>query len=289
MIYATTLRGEANTMDRIKKLYTQTRLAFSKSGMGYIISRLPSIVFWSTVSTGLLIGGQFLYFDLLPGNYFFSYKSPAHVSNVELGKTPVLDYCRMSNDTYPVVINAQVRKVEPPVYTQQYQVTSSLPEGSGCVSREVAVKPAAPGDYKIFYTVKVTLPFGVEKYATFETDPFTVSPPKNLYGDYSLTVKEDVAAPYVAGKNITYAFKGFAVVEYFGTTERHLICSNKDYFIDSYSGRTTDGEKDSVNSTVTIPDGVSGQCSLELRITGTVGDAKTAVTQVLRSNSFSVQ
>ena len=281
-------------MDRIKKLYTQTRLAFSKSGMGYIISRLPSIVFQSTVSTGLLIGGQFLYFNLLPGNYFFSYKSPAHVSNVELGKTPVLDYCRMSNGTYPVVIDAQVRKVEPPVYTQQYQVTSTIPEGSGCVSREVATKPTAPGDYKIFYTARVTLPFGVEKTATFETNAFTVSTPENIYGDYNLTVLEtdgtiDGKAIYSPGNNLEYAFKGTAGVDYFGTTERHLVCGSKDYFIDSYSGRTTAGEKDSVNKTVTVPEGIYGECRLELRIAATVGDAKTAIAQVLRSNNFVVQ
>lgn len=276
-------------MNKLRKLIEQIKLALSKSGLSYIGSRVPSMMFWATVSTGALIGGQYLYYNLLPSNYFFSYKSPAHVSDTELGKKPVLDYCRMSKGDYPIVVDAQVRKVKPPVYTQQYQVNSNIPQGSGCVSREVSVKPTTPGNYKIFYTVKVTLPFGVEKYATFETDPFMVETPKNLYGDYSLTVKQDVAAPYTGGNNITYAFKGTAVVEYFGTTERHLVCDGKDYFIDSYSGRTTDGEKDSINSTVTIPDGVMGDCYLELRIAATVGDDKAAVSQVLRSNTFGVQ
>lgn len=251
-------------------------------------------MFWATVSTGALIGGQYLYYNVLPSNYFFSYKSPAHVSDTELGKTPVLDYCRMSNGTYPVVVDAQVRKVEPPTYVQQHQVKSSLPEGNGCVSREIATRPQAPGDYKIFYTARVTLPFGVEKTATFETNPFTVKTPKNIYGDYNLTVLEtdgtiDGKAVYSPGNNLEYAFKGNAGVDYFGTTERHLVCGDKDYFIDSYSGRTEAGEKDSINKTVTVPEGITGECRLELRITGTVGDAKAAIAQVLRSNNFVVQ
>lgn len=281
-------------MEIIKKYTHHVRLALSKSGLSYFVSRIPSIMFWATISTGLLIGGQYLYYNVLPPDYFFSYKSPAHVSDTELGKTPTLDYCRMSNGTYPVVVDAQIRKVEPPVYVQQYQVSSSIPEGSGCVSREIASKPVAPGDYKIFYTARVTLPFGVEKTATFETNAFTVQTPKNIYGDYSLTVLEtdgtvDGRAIYSPGKNIEYAFKGTAGVDYFGTTERHLVCGDNDYFIDSYSGRTTAGEKDSVNKTVTVPDGISGECRLELRVTATVGDAKTAITQVLRSNNFVVQ
>lgn len=281
-------------MDIVKTYIHHVHLALSKSGLGYFASRIPSIIFWSTISTGLLIGGQYLYYNILPGNYFFNYKSPAHVSSVELGKTPTLDYCRTSNGTYPVVIDAQVRKVEPPVYTQQYQITSSLPEGTGCVSREVATKPTAPGEYKIFYTARVTLPFGIEKTATFETNAFTVSPPKNIYGDYNLTVLETDAQPdgkaiYSPGNNLEYAFKGTAGVDYFGTTERHLVCGTNDYFIDSYSGRTEAGDKDSVNKTVTVPEGIYGECRLELKIAATVGDAKTTVTQVLRSNNFVVQ
>lgn len=281
-------------MKKIKHLFTQIRLALSKSGLAYFGSRIPSMMFWATISTGLLIGGQYLYYNVLPSNYFFSYKSPAHVSDTELGKTPVLDYCRMGNGTYPVVVDAQVRKVEPPTYVQQYQVKSSLPEGNGCISREIASKPVAPGDYKIFYTARVTLPFGVEKTATFETNAFTVKTPENIYGDYNLTVLEtdpqaDGKAIYSPGNNLEYAFKGTAAVDYFGTTERHLVCGSKDYFIDSYSGRTTAGEKDSVNKTVTVPQGIYGECRLELRITATVGDAKTAIAQVLRSNNFVVQ
>ncbi len=281
-------------MNKLKQLFNQTRLALSKSGLSYFASRIPSMMFWATISTGLLIGGKYLYYNVLPSNYFFSYKSPAHVSDTELGKAPVLDYCRMSNGTYPVVVDAQIRKVEPPVYVQQYQVASSLPEGSGCLSREIASKPVAPGDYKIFHTARVTLPFGVEKTATFETNAFTVRTPESIYGDYNLTVLEtdgtvDGKAIYSPGNNLEYAFKGTAGVDYFGTTERHLVCGSKDYFIDSYSGRTTAGEKESVNKTVTVPEGITGECRLELRIAATVGDAKTAIAQVLRSNNFVVQ
>lgn len=281
-------------MKKLSMIFSNIRLAFTKSAFGYLVSRIPSMMFWSVISTGLLVGGQYLYFNVLPADYFFSYKSPAHVADTQLGQTPTLDYCRTSNGTYPVVIDAQIRKVEPPVYTQQYQVTSSILEGSGCVSREIASRPTVPGDYKIFYTARVTLPFGVEKVATFETNSFKVNVPNNLYSDYSLTISDndgtqDGKASYKVGGSLEYRLTGTALVEYFGTTERHLVCGQNDYFIDSYSGRTTAGEKDSVNRTVNIPQGAAGTCSLELRIVATVGDAKTAVTQVLRSNDFVVQ
>lgn len=281
-------------MDVIRNYLHHVHLALSRTGLSYFVSRIPSILFWSTISTGLLIGGQFLYFSVLPGNYFFSYKSPAHVSDTELGKAPVLDYCRTSNGDYPIVVNAQLRKVEPPVYVKQYQVDMILPEGSGCVEREVMGKPTTPGEYKIYYNVIASLPFGVKKTAEFETKVFTVGIPKNIYGDYSLTVNElddqrDGKAIYKPGQNLQYAFTANALVEYFGTTEHHLVCGGKDIFIDSYSGRSTAGQKDSVNNTINIPDDLSGSCHLELRITATVGDSKDVVTQTLISNSFVVE
>lgn len=281
-------------MDKIKKYIHHVRLAFSKSGLGYVVTRIPSMVFWSTICTGLLIGGQYLYFSFLPSNYFFSYESPAKVSNVMLGQTPVLEYCRKSIGNYPIIVNANIRKVEPPVYTQQYQVKTDIPQGQGCLSREVADKPTVPGEYKIFYTVKATLPFGVEKYATFETDVFNVGVPDNLYGDYSLTVDDtdsvrDGKAHYAPDSKLQYTFKATALVEYFGTTERHIICGQRDYFIDSYSGRTTAGDKDTINNTTNVPSDAYGTCHLELRIKATVGDSKDSVSQVLTSNTFVVQ
>lgn len=281
-------------METTKRLFNNAKLALSKTGIGFVIGRIPSMMFWSVISTGALVGAQYLYFNLLPADYFFTYKSPAHVSNVKLGEKPTLDYCRTSNGDYPIVVDAQVRKVEPPVYTQQYQVMSNIPEGTGCVSREVGEKPTAPGDYKIYYTVEVTLPFGVKKYAKFETTAFNVAVPNTAYGDYSLTVADndgtnDGQPTYKAGNNLEYAFKAELLVEIFGTTERHLVCGGDDYFIDSYSGRQTAGEKDSVNRTVTIPDGLQGECILELRNVFTVTGSTAAITQTLKSNSFVVQ
>lgn len=281
-------------MEKIKHILKSAQLTFTKSGLGYVITRIPSIMFWSVISTGALVGAQYLYFTALPADYFFSYKSPAHVSNTELGQRPTLDYCRTSNGDYPIVVNAQIRKVEPPVYVQQYQVRTSIPEGQGCVSREVGQSPVAPGDYKIYYTVEVTLPFGVKKYAKFETTEFNVKVPVNAYGDYTLTVTDndkdkDGTAHYKVGDSLEYTFKGTLLIDTFGTTERHLVCDGNDYFIDSYSGRSTPGEKDSVNRTVNVPDGASGTCTLELRMVITVAGSTESITQTLKSNSFVVQ
>lgn len=281
----------------MNKLYTvanNIKLAFTKSGLGYVFSRVPSMIFWSVVSTGLLVSCQYLFFTFVPSSYFLTYNSPAHVNNTDLGQRPTLSYCRISRGDYPIVVNAQLRKVEPPVYVKQYQVDTLLPKGSGCIDREVANTPTSPGDYKIFYTVVASLPFGVEKTASFETAAFNVGIPKNLYDDYTLTVNEvdaskDGKAVYDRGQNLQYAFTANALVEYFGTTERHLVCGGKDIFIDSYSGRSTAGQKDSVNNTINIPSDLIGTCRLELRITATVGDTKAVVTQTLTSNSFVVE
>lgn len=281
-------------MKKIYKLFTKLRLGFSTTGLAFVASRIPSMLFWSVISTGALVGAQYLYFNLLPGSYFFHYESPAHVSNVKLGETPVLDYCRTSNGDYPVIVDAQIRKIEPPVYVQQYRVEATIPEGTGCLSREIAEKPTAPGDYKIYFTVEATLPFGIKKYTRYETDAFNVAVPNTVYGDYSLTITDndgtnDGKPTYQAGKNIEYTFKATLLVETFGITERHLVCGGNDYFIDSYSGRQTAGEKESINRTVTLPDDLKGECILELRNTFTVTGSSTAITQTLKSNSFVVQ
>lgn len=281
-------------MKRLDNLKEQIRLTFSKRGIAYLFSRVPSVLFWSTISTGLLIGGQYLYFNVLPANYFFNYQNPAKISNVELGVTPTLEYCRTSRGDYPIVVNAQIRKVEPPVYVQQYQVDTNLPQGSGCIEREIQERPSVPGEYKIFYSVEVELPFGVKKYARFETNAFKVAVPDNVYGDYELTINDlddenDGKPVYSAGNNLEYRFKGNLLVETFGTTERHLVCGDDDYFIDSYSGRNTAGEKDSLNKTVNIPENVKGDCHLELRLAVTVAGSTSVVTQTLTSNTFVVR
>lgn len=274
-------------MNKTRNALRQIKLAFSGGGLRYVVHRIPSILFWTMVSTGLLIGVQFLFYQFMPAQFFFKYDSPAVVRNTTLGQKPVLDYCRTSKAAYNIEVTAQLQKVTPPVYVQNYQVTSTLPAGHGCLSREVAAMPKTTGQYKIFYTVEATLPYGIKKYTTFESKPFNVGTPEQIYADYELTVAQ---ASYKPGENLEYHLSGNQLVETFGTTARVLVCDDRDVLTETYSGRTTAGEKDSTNRTVVIPDDASGTCHLELRITATVGeDNSGSVSQTLRSNSFAVQ
>jgi hypothetical protein len=281
-------------MQRIVKFVEQLHLALSKRGLGYVLGRIPSMLFWSTICTGLLIGGQFLFYSLMPATYFAKYDEVGKVSDAKLGEKPVLKYCRFSRDTYPVIITAQVRKVEPPVYVQQYKLDGSIARGQQCFSRELSQTPQLPGEYKVFYNVEIELPFGVKKYTQFETEAFKVDVPSNIYGSYELTILEQYTPPdgkviYKVGDNLQYKFKAEQLVETFGTTERHIVCGDKDYFIDSYSGRNLPGERDTLNKTATVPEGAAGQCILELRLAFTVAGSTSTVAQTLRSNTFVVQ
>lgn len=281
-------------MDALKRVGQQIKLAFSSGGLAYVVHRIPSIIFWTMVSTGLLIGVQFVFYTLTPSQFFFSYDSPATIRPSELGQRPILDYCRQSKGDYTIQVTAKLQKVDPPIYVQDYQISSTLPKGRGCLSREVAAKPTVPGTYKIYYTVNATLPYGIHKYTTFESKQFEVKNPSHIYGDYDLTISDndggnDGMAHYAPGSNLEYKLRVNQLIEAFGTTERHLVCGGKDYFVDSYSGRTQAGERESVNRTVTIPDGVSGVCHLELRTSTTIDGSKQTVAETLRSNDFAVQ
>lgn len=273
-------------MGKVRNATHQVKLAFSSGGLRYVLHRLPSILFWTMVSTGLLIGVQFLFFQFMPSQYFFRYDSPATVRDTVLGQPPILDYCRTSKASYNIEVTAQLQKVTPPVYVQNYQVTSTLPAGHGCLSREIAAKPKTTGQYKVYYTIEATLPYGIKKYTTFESKPFNVGTPEQIYGDYELTVADKA---YMPGNNLEYRFSGNQLVETFGTTVRALVCDGKDYIIDTYSGRSASGQKDSTNNTATIPDGASGKCYLELRISSTIEGSDKPVTETLRSNTFAVQ
>lgn len=281
-------------MDKIKSTLRNMRIAFGSKGITFLYKRIPSILFWSVVSTGAIIGAQFLYFNMLPAEHFARYDSPAKVADVELGEKPIIDYCRYARDDYAVTVYAQIRKVEPPVFTERYEVNSTIPAGHDCAQREVGASPKVPGEYQIFYTAEVTLPFGIKKYVDWETEKFNVTLPQNLYSNYQLTVTErdsmaDGKPVYQPGSDLSYKFTATLLVTTFGTLERHIVCENKDFLVDVQSGRTIAGEKDSVDRTLKIPDEARGTCHLEKRYVVTVEGDSSTVTQTLRSNDFTVQ
>lgn len=281
-------------MGKRTKILRNLHDAFSKGGIAYLLSRIPSIMFWSVISTGLIIGAQYLYFTVMPGNYFLRYDEGAKIHDVSVGETPVLHYCREARDAYQVTVYAQIRKVEPPVFTQRYELNTTIPAGYNCTDREIAQRPALPGDYKIFYTTELNLPFGIKKYVEWETGPFKVGLPINLYSNYQLTVQErdevvDGMPVYKPGSDLQYKFTATLLATTFGTLERHIVCKNQDYLIDIQSGRTTAGEKDTVDRTLTLPKEALGVCHLEKRYTLTVEGSTDTITQTLRSNTFTVQ
>lgn len=281
-------------MEKLRHLANSLRIAFGGRGVRFFVDRIPSIMFWSVISTGLLIGAQYLYFNFMPANHFVKYDNPASVEQTTLGDKPVLNYCRYARDDYQVHVYGQIRKVEPPVFTQTYETNLAVPRGYNCTQREIAVGPTVPGDYKLFYTIEVNLPFGIKKYVNFETGPFKVVVPTNLYTNYQLTVVErdemvDGRPVYKPGSDLAYKFTATLLVTTFGTLERHIVCSNEDFLIDTVSGRTVAGQKDTVDRTLSLPDEARGTCHLEKRYTLTVEGGSESITQTLRSNDFTVQ
>lgn len=273
-------------MQKINQVFRKIKLALSGGGLNYVVHRIPSMIFWTTVSTGLLIGVQFVFYNVAPAKFFIEYESPAIVRDTELGKAPILDYCSNSKDDYAIQVTAKLQKVTPPVYVQEYQVNTTIPKGQGCLSREVEKKPQTPGVYKIYYTVNATLPYGVHRYTTFETKAFNITTPSNIFSDYELTVLQ---GSYKPGSKLDYAFSGNQLVDTFGTTERYIVCDVNSEIVDSVSGRTTAGRRDVVNRLLKIPETVSGTCHMELRISSSVEGSDKTIAETLRSNDFAVQ
>lgn len=282
-------------MDKVKRATHKMYLAFSKGGLQYVAQRIPSIVFWSTISTGLLIGAQFIYYSALPAEHFVRYDNPLSVSNAVVGQRPTIKACRNANDDYQVEIYAQIRKVEPPVFTQNYQDSTTVQKGYNCFAREVRQAPTIPGDYKVFYTAEINLPFGIKKYTEFETQQFTIELPNNVYSEYRLTIVEkdqdrDGMAVYKRGEQLAYEFTATLLVTTFGSLERHIVCEGGgDYLIDVQSGRIQAGEKDTVDRTLTLPAEAVGVCHLGKRYTVSVEGGTQTVTETLRSNDFRVE
>lgn len=281
-------------MGMVRLFFREIQDAFSSGGIAYVLGRIPSIIFWSVISTGLIIGAQFLYFTFMPADYFVRYDQGATVKNASVGEVPQLHYCRYARNQYQVTVFAQLRKVEPPVFTQRYELRTTVPQGYNCTDREIATPINLPGDYKLFYTTEVSLPFGIKKYVTWETGPFKVALPTSLYTNYQLTIQErdeniDGMPVYQPGSDLQYKFTATLIATTFGSLERHIVCGNQDYLIDVQSGRTIAGEKDTVDRTLTLPDEARGTCHLEKRYILTVEGSSDTITQTLRSNDFTIQ
>lgn len=160
-----------------RQLFTavrKVRLTFSKNGLAFLVRRIPSMVFWATVCTGLLISLQYIYYHAMPAKNFIDYSRIAEVKDTKLGEEIQLTYCRVANGTYNVIIRAEVERQEPPVFTEHYIIDTTVPQGNSCITRVVERMPDVPGKYKVKFFISVKLPLGAEKFTYLESNVFKV-------------------------------------------------------------------------------------------------------------------
>lgn len=70
------------------------RTIFSKHGLKFFLSRVPSIVFWATISTVMLTLGQGLYERNVSGDYLLNVQSATVEKKVAVGEQISFSFCR---------------------------------------------------------------------------------------------------------------------------------------------------------------------------------------------------
>jgi len=162
----------ANNNTSLKK---QLNLAFTKQGLLYIAWRIPSMLFWTFICSGLLLVGQGLYQSNVSGDYLLNVKSVVAEKKIAIGDNLSFNLCR--EPRYNGIISERnVRSFY--IVDQDGKQTpvkqSSLPEvayettSQPCILIEIkaAKIPQAIGDY-YFCQVVTFDAWGYQKTANF--------------------------------------------------------------------------------------------------------------------------
>lgn len=75
-------------------LKQQFKLAFTKQGLSYVAYRIPSMLFWAFICTGLLVFGQTLYQSNVSGDYLLNVKSVTAEEKIAVGDNLSFNFCR---------------------------------------------------------------------------------------------------------------------------------------------------------------------------------------------------
>lgn len=159
---------------QVLKAVNKVRLTFTKKGLAFLMQRIPSMIFWATVCTGLIVGIQYVYYHAMPAKQFIDYSRVAEVKDVEVGEEVTLTYCRVAKGNYNVIARVEVERQEPPVFTEHYVIDTTVPEGNSCITRVVERMPQVPGKYKVKFFISIKLPLGAEKFTYLESNVFRV-------------------------------------------------------------------------------------------------------------------
>jgi hypothetical protein len=81
----------------------QLELAFSKKGLSYVVYRIPSMLFWAFICTGLLLFGQTIFQNNVSGDYLLNVKSVTAEEKIAVGDNLSFNFCR--EPRYPGILS----------------------------------------------------------------------------------------------------------------------------------------------------------------------------------------
>ena len=176
----------------MNKFTQQVSMAFTRQGLGYITSRIPSMVFWATICSILLTLGQVAYQRNVTGDYLLNVKSATTEKKVEVGEPISFSFCRSPRyagivsyrnirSFYLVKETGQRIPVEQRILPDvAYEVTTDP-----CIVLDIAPTsaPQVPGRYKFCQQIQFKA-WGYDKQANFcstewQLVPDGQSPPAN--------------------------------------------------------------------------------------------------------------
>lgn len=162
-------------MKHVKTFLHSMRAAFSKEGLKFLARRVPSIIFWTAISTTAITLGQNLYYSNVSGDYLLNVKSVQAEPSIAIGDNLSFNFCR--EPRYGGIISkTNVRSFY--IVDQQGNRTpvaqSVLPDVAyevipqPCILLEIKAKniPQQLGSYYFCQQITFTA-YGYEKVANF--------------------------------------------------------------------------------------------------------------------------